>query len=334
MPSATPWRVPSTENSQKAGAKASHALTEFFNGAVGKPSRVIAWGSSLGGVVATMLLEKYGNTYDGAIANCAPLAGPARNIDTSLAFGLAYDVTFGWPTDAWGPLEDVRDDLTFARDVMRIVQWPVSPDPDGRYGRWEFIRLVTKLPTQAFWGVDPQFGAAFFGMQMWRATEVRANLEREFGGPVAQNTDHVYALTAGEKTYLAGLGVNADTLLAQMNARTNIEARHSARVRMETWSVDGRVERPLLTMHSAFDGLARTANETAFRADVEQAGAEDDLVQVFTKAPGHCSFSSTQLFDVLAAMEHWLDTGGRPDASFFPADHGFNIGYVPPAWPF
>jgi hypothetical protein len=107
-------------NSWQRGAQASHALTEFFNGAVGRPSRVIAWGNSLGGAVATLLLEKYPGAYDGAIANCAPLAGLAANTDASLAFGLAYDVTFGWPADAWGGLEDVRDDLR-AMEVLPLV---------------------------------------------------------------------------------------------------------------------------------------------------------------------------------------------------------------------
>ncbi len=320
------------ENSQEAGTKASHALTAFFNGAVGRPSRVVTWGCSLGGVVATMLLEKYKGIYDGAIACAGPLAGQARNVDASLAFALAYDVTFGWRSDLWGPVDDLRDDLVF-NEVMPDVQWPLPQFPNRR-PKWEFIRLVTKQPTQAFWGVDPQFGATFFGMQMWRATEVRARLETEYRGRVAQNLDHVYALTAGEKAYLAGLGVNADSLLAEMNARTDIDADHSARVRMERWSVDGRLRRPLLTMHSAFDGLARTENESAFLADVEQARAEDSLVQVFTSAPGHCSFSTTQLLDTLAAMEHWLNTGDRPGAASFPAADGFAVGYVPPVWPF
>jgi hypothetical protein len=54
---------------------------------------------------------------------------------------------------------------------------------------------------------------------------------------------------------------------------------------------------------------------------------------VFTSAPGRCSFSSAQLLAALAATEHWLNTGSRPDASF-PAADGFDAGYVPAAWPF
>ena len=36
----------------------------------------------------------------------------------------------------------------------------------------------------------------------------------------------------------------------------------------------------------------------------------------------------------LAAMEHWLNTGVRPDASFFPETLGFDGSFVPPPWPY
>lgn len=315
------------------GVRTTHALTTYFNGVVGRPSRVIVWGCSLGGGVATLLLEKYGNVYDGAIACAGTVADMAKVSDASLAFGLAYDVAFGWPSEKWGPLEDVRDDLSFFTNVAPILQ-PQLKD-QANTPKWEFVRRVMKFPPQAFWTLDPQLGAPFLALAMWRATEQRANLEVTFGGPVTQNLDHVYALTEADKTYLASLGMtNAEELLAEMNARTNIQADHDARVRLEVRSADGVLTRPLIAMHSAYDGLARTEAESLLRAKVEQAGMERNLIQVFTAAPGHCSFSTQQYLTVLAAMEHWLDTGTKPDTSAFSKDLGFAPGFVAPAWPF
>jgi hypothetical protein len=192
-----------------------------------------------------------------------------------------------------------------------------------------------KSSFEAFWMPDPQLGAPFRALALWRATEQRANLEVTFGGPVTQNLDHVYTLTAGEKAGLASMGLtNADELLAQMNARTNMQADHAARVRLEVLSADGMLIRPLIALHSAYDGLARTEAESLLRAKVEQAGMEGNLVQVFTSMPGHCSFSTQQYLAVLGAMELWLDTGTKPDASAFPASLGFAPGFVPAPWPF
>ena len=322
------------ENNVMTGVAATHALTEYFNGAVGQPSRVMVWGCSLGGIVSTLLREKYPNVYDGAIACAGPGSDLIKVNDASLAFGLAYDVAFGWPADRWGPLEDVRDDLVFAVDVAPVfmTQLPTTPD---KMARWEFIRRVTKIPSPAYWMPDPQFGVTFFAMALWRATEGRANWETAFRGVVTQNLDHVYTLTAADKVYLASLGMtNADELLAQMNARTDIEADHAARVLAEIWSADGLLTRPLITLHSAYDGLTRTEAEGLFRDDVQQAGREDELVQVYTALPGHCSFSAPQYLAVLGAMEQWLDTGAKPDPSAFPASLGFAPGYVPAPWPF
>jgi hypothetical protein len=33
-------------------------------------------------------------------------------------------------------------------------------------------------------------------------------------------------------------------------------------------------------------------------------------------------------------MERWLDSGVRPDASFFPEDKAFDDKFVPPSWPY
>ena len=247
------------------------------------------------------------------------------------SFALAYDVAFGWLTDRWGPIEDLHDGITLVNDVAPYVQWPSATT----YGSWEFIRLVTKFPPEAFWAVDGQTGAPFFGQQMWRATEARARQEVLAGGPVAQNIGQVYSLTESEMAYLAMLGVDAVPLLAQMNARTNIEARRSARLYLDHWfTTSGTLRRPILTMHSIYDGLMPIWNEGEYRATIDGAGSGDLLVQTFVGQPAHCSFTPAQHLATLAAMEYWLDTGIAPDASFFPPAAGFVSGFVPPLWPF
>jgi hypothetical protein len=82
--------------------------------------------------------------------------------------------------------------------------------------------------------------------------------------------------------------------------------------------------------HSGADTWA----EGLFRDEVEQAGSEDELLQVYTALPGHCSFSTAQYLAALGAMEQWLDTGAKPDASAFPASLGLAPDFVPAPWPF
>jgi hypothetical protein len=87
-------------------------------------------------------------------------------------------------------------------------------------------------------------------------------------------------------------------------------------------------------MHSKFDGLVFVSQESYYAALVQAAGYSDQLVQAYVNDVGHGLFSADQYLSVLAAMESWLGTGVRPDESRLPASKGFDLGFVPPAWPF
>jgi pimeloyl-ACP methyl ester carboxylesterase len=322
----------------KQGMQNSVALTGAFKELVGPPLRTITWGKSLGGLIALGLIEKFPGLYDGAVALCAAGAGTPRRFDHFLDVTLAYKVAFGWDP-LWGTPGDLRDDLDYMVDVRPHLQLQLNP---AQFGRWEFLRLVNRLPADSFYsnpiGLPERIQVLYF------AFAVRAELERRAGGPVAENVGRSYTLADAEKAYLAGLGVDADALLAQMNEATDFTAAPNARQYAAQY-VDpaGDISRPVLTVHTTGDGLAPAFHESAYFATVEQQGSGDLLMQQFTggfrtatgsTANGHCTFTSAQDLTGIDAMMHWLDTGQRPEAAtYFPAELGFVPGFVPPAWP-
>jgi pimeloyl-ACP methyl ester carboxylesterase len=322
-------------NSYKDGVLRTHQLTGFFIESVANPQRVIVWGNSLGGDVTQMLLEKYPGIYDGAIANCSTSAGATENMDSALAFSLAYDAAVGWREDLWGPIGDLRDDVAIP-DVLPIVPWPASQDDP----RWEFIRLVMHVPSKAFWTVDPMTKFSFYQLQMWKATVLRSAAELENGGPVAENAGIRYTVEDDGYARLADLGLSradVDGMLDYMNGHATIRADKAARMHLAQWGApSGRLRRPVLTVHGQDDGMAYVTNESYYKALVESAGTEDLLVQSYVAGPviGHCTFTPDQYMTALAAMNSWLNTGVPPDASFFPAAKGFNTGFVPGPWIF
>jgi pimeloyl-ACP methyl ester carboxylesterase len=303
------------------------ALVNFFKGRVGEPRHTILWGFSMGSVVAFSSAELFPFVYDGVIAACAVGAGSPRTWDGALAFSLAYDVAFGW-RESWGSVGDVRDDVNFETEVVPVL-FSQAANPLN-FGRFEFVRLVNGLPARGFFD-----GAMWLFVDMFFATEARAELERRAGGPVAQNLNHVYTLTDQEKDYLNARGVNPNALLNEMNARRNISARPSARHYLEHFAeYTGDITRPVLTIHTTGDGLVVVAHESAYREIVRAAGNENLLVQVYTDAVGHCDFTAEQLLAAVAAMQSWLDTGMRPGPEFFPAAQGFLPNFVPPPYPY
>jgi len=315
----------------KAAVQDTLALTAYFRGRIGDPKRVIVWGTSLGGLASLRLIEDYPRSFDGAIATCAPAAGRSKREDRSLDFNLAYAAAFEW-RDEWGTVENLRPGLLFSTEVNPKVNWP-KPDGSNR-GGWEFIRLVTGWDSDAFWKADPIYGNTGFVLNMAFATWDRAKAQDWAGGPVAQNINHRYSLTSDEKKYLAGLGVQADDLLAKMNARANIAASPRARDYVERFgNVHGTLTKPVLLLHTTQDSIADARHESAYRKTVEESRCLDNLVQTYVRALGHNALTARQVLIALAAMESWLDTGARPGPSAFPEALGFDNAFVPPPWP-
>ncbi len=319
----------------REGVKNTKDLVKYFKKRVGNPEHVIVWGCSMGTVVALKSIEKYPGIYDGAIAESGLNAGLPMQVDWFLGFFLAYAVAFdGWPEE-WGPLGDVRDDINFEADVLPII-FPQYTD-SANFGKWEFIRLVVDYPEELFWAMSP-WGAPWPFINFMFGTEAWAELEQRAKGTVMQNLDHVYNLTEAEIADLSLLGVDASSLLADMNERTDIEARKPARKYLEHYGgYSGDITGPVITLHNRADPLCHVAHTGVYRDIVGEAGKADLLLQVFTDAVGHGNFTANQFVLTVEAMKQWLDTGIKPDppdSASFPASEGFIPGFVIPPWPF
>lgn len=322
----------------KEGVQDTVALTSAFRDMIGRPLRTIIWGKSLGGMIALGLIEKHAGLFDGAVALCPTAAGAPRRWDQALDLTLAYAVAFGW-NDSWGTPGDIRDDLNFQTEVLPSLMPTLQ-----QAGKWEFIRLVNRIPSDGFYAKYPPMPIFDFRtVTMLFAMGYRAELESRAGGAVAGNFWRTYTLSAEDRAYLSSLNVDADALLAEMNEKTVFKADRNARDYVEHYlDPTGRIKHPVLTLHTTGDPLATPNHETVYRDTVAQGGNLDLLIQQFTTgtidATGkfqntHCSFSSAQDLAAINAMVYWLETGIRPDASFFPAGLGFDPLYIMQPWP-
>jgi pimeloyl-ACP methyl ester carboxylesterase len=315
----------------KEGIHDTKLLTARFAGLFEKPDRTLLWGFSLGSIVALSLAEQANGLFDGYVAACAVAAGTTRAWDGALAHLLAYKVAFGMPS-AWGTPGDVRNDLDFESEVLPKLLADAS-NPAYFFGRTEFIRLVTQvtgpgtIPPPQVWLPGGFFTNMFF------LSEAHAELERRAGGPVAQNLTHTYTLGAAEKAYLAVLGVDANALLAAMNAE-DYSAEPSARNYARHWAdFSGKVKGPVLTLHTQVDTLVPPLHESAYAVTAAEAGRSDSLHQAYTSGQGHCAFTGPQMLTAVAALDSWVATGRPPTAASFPEALGFLNDYIPAPWP-
>jgi hypothetical protein len=308
------------------------ALTSYFKDNVGNPTRTLLVGGSMGSVPTLELAERNGGAFDGYIAYCGLGGGTPRGADWLATLRLAYDVTFGLPA-SWGTVGDSRDDIDFESEVVpQLFSQVVNP---LNFGKFEFIRLVAGVPGSGI-ALPPSLNPGWLFSDMFFATEAAGELERRAGGPVMQNLTHRYRLSDAENAYLAGLGMDADALLAAMNARRNISAPPSSRNYVEHCAeFSGRIKKPVLTLHTIVDELVPVAHGAAYGATVEAAGHDGLLTQAYTSGPGtgHCGFNAAQHVAAVNALDQWIATGIRPTAAALPPALGFLPGFVPPAWP-
>jgi len=304
-------------------------LVRLFRRQVGRPSRTIIYGVSMGALVALHAAENPAGIYDGAICACGIVAGTPLVTDLTSDFAAAYAAVFGWPR-SWGDIGDVRDDLDFDTEVLPLLISQLQNS--ANMPRFEFIRLVTQSPLAGFYdGTKP---GPWLVLNMFFATEGRAELEGRAGGPVTQNRDHTYSLTATGRQYLVSLGLNPDPLVAQLELNFRFSADKKARRYSESfYEPGGRLRVPTLTIHTVGDGLATPANARVLRENLKQARDSSLLHQAYTNDTGHCSFTSAQFLQAIQAMERWVITGTQPRRDDFPAGLGFVPDFEPPAWP-
>ena len=320
------------------GIKDTKNLTLFFRSRVARPDRTILVGVSMGTMIAFKSMEKFDEIYDGAVCGCAIGAGQSRFQDNNLAAYLAYDVLFGIPS-SWGTAGAVRNDISDQTEVQPKV-FTEAANPSN-FGKFEFIRLVKGVPGPGIIPPLPPSLLPFWVAGSQISFEALADLQIRAGGPVLQNLDRTYTLTVAEKAYLATLGVNADAILAQMNARRNISAAPAQRDFLRRYAdYSGKIKGPVLTLHTIVDEVVPVSNESAYAETVAAAGKQDLLFQTytnggfdFTRNVFHCNFTPNQVFASIFAMDNWVRTGVRPTAAAFPAVLGFVPGFVPPPFP-
>lgn len=307
------------------------ALTEFFAEEFGEPANTILWGTSMGSVVTFALAEQRSDLYDGFLAMCAVGAGSSRAWDGGLVLATAYEVAFGWPS-RWGLFDDVKNTIDFETEVLYPTVGSLIDPAD--FGLWEFVRLVSNLPAEEFYGDDANWALT----DMYFATEARAELERRAGGPVGRTDIYAdFTLSDGDIAYLEGLGVNAEAMLAELNVlkekRNPTTAESRAYIRTYA-DYTGDISDPMLTLHTTVDGLVPVEHESAYRETIEAAHNQRLLVQLYVDDVGHCTFTGEELLAAADAIADWVIRRDKPSPNDFAGVGRFDPDFEPDPWPF
>ena len=293
---------------------------------LGGTSRVVAWGSSQGGLISLALAERTASGFDGALSACGIDAGTVGLWDTYLDTMLviktliAPDLTLVHDRDPAG----TRDRLLAALNQAQTT-------PQGQ-ARIALAAAMTGMPGWSGAGTPrPDAGddGAAESAQLSYLTDLvgtmmtlgRADVEQHAGGNPSSNTRIDYAKQLKWSTdrdevqrlyAAAGLDLTAD--LHRLAKAPRVHADSSARRYANRFATpSGRLHgRPVVTLHGTGDGAVAPEHEDAYRRAVTRSGNGTLLQQFFVDRAGHCTFTPAELVTAVDVLDQRLRSG-RPE---------------------
>lgn len=295
---------------------AQRAAIAAFAAQVGTPRRVIAWGSSMGGLITTALAEQGRPAINGALAMCPSIGGAVGMMNMALDGAFAF-TTLAAP-NAGLKLLNIKDDMANSRLAQAVLDAAMKT-PDGRarvalagvlggIPGWTRTDRPRPLPADVDGQVDEI--AATFVMGTFLP---RNDQESRAGGAFSWNAgiDYTRQLAlSGRRAFVealyakAGLSLSAD--LARLNAAPRLTADPKAvQYMLAHYTPDARPRVPLVSLQAIGDGLTSPSLQRSY---VE--AADPTLVQgLWFEGAGHCRIPADKVMAALSHLERRLASG-------------------------
>ena len=295
---------------------------DTFSQTFGAPTRTIAWGHSLGGIITAGLIQRYPDRFTAALPMCGVLSGGVATWNTALDAEFAFQQLID-PSVQVVNITDGKTNLAGAEAAAAQAQ----QTPQGRAR----LALAAALSDTPGWFTPlspepaPGDAAAQEANQFQWETQVdfpfifafRQELEIRAGGNPSWNTGVNYVSDLAHSADLrevialyhaAGLSLSKD--LATLSHAPRVSASPaSVGYLAQNIAFNGQIRIPVLAMHTTGDGLVVPENEQAYRSVVNRAGNGRLLAQIFVHRAGHCTFTPAETITAVQALLSRLGTG-------------------------
>jgi len=302
---------------------------DAFTTAVGEePERVLALGTSMGGLVSALEAEQGAGIIDGALSTCGLVAGAIHlnNYQLDAEYTIAK-LLIPAPGPKLVDFANPGEGAASGGALTAAVQ-AAQASPEGRarlslvFGLLNVVPVAPGVPEPA-----PNDAAAIEATQYASAVQSfpllnfiqfgRYWIELAAGGNGAWTRGEDFAELLNHSPYhdvvrelyrTAGLDLKAD--LESLNAGATIGADPGAIASLEETSVPtGKLEVPQLTLHTTADPLVPVQHESVYADVVRRAGGNSLLRQAYVDHWGHCTFTPAELVASVEALRQRVETG-------------------------
>jgi len=293
-----------------------------------RPRQVLAFGTSMGGLISALEAQRSERPIDGALTTCGIVAGGVQlgnyqldgeyTMSKLLAPGQQIKlVNFLTPGEAVLTAQQLnaaaqlaqstpagQARLALALGLMNVTTWaPNEPMPaPGDYAAQEQGQY------------DDTFGP--FPVMLFIETG-RQQIEQAAGGNPAWTAGVDFAQLLARSPYrreitalyrAAGLDLRAD--LEALTDGANIKADPAAvRWMQRTSAPTGRLAVPELDLHTISDQLVPVQQENYYAKLVRRAHSSSLLRQAFVQRQNHCNFTPAELVAGVLAIQHRVTIG-------------------------
>jgi pimeloyl-ACP methyl ester carboxylesterase len=262
-------------------------FTKFNNGTA--PRRTYLTGGSMGGHVTLLGMHEFPTSFAGALAMCP--AGPEL-FDYFTAVGAAAEVVTGVK---FQHTDTMQQDMA---KVTEILGQAPNYTEKGRQLASVEINISGGPRPFAVEGLASRFIGNISGAALAGGTSA--------SNRAVTNTHIKYAIDED-------LGLSADKLNSMVRRKAaDNEIRNPMGPYDELVPFDGKIERPVLTMHGTGDLYVPIHLQQILNRAVAAAGKSDLLVQRIYRIPGHCGFSVPEQEQAFDDLVNWVRNGVKP----------------------
>lgn len=267
------------------------ALTDLFTtfNSGRAPQRVYLTGTSMGGHVTVLGMHEFPTAFVGGLAMCP--AGPEL-FDFFSAVGGAAEVITG----VQFTLDTMAQDLA---NMNEILGKPPEYTEKGRQLASVQIQISGGPRPFAVEGLASRFAGNISGAAIAGSTTP--------SNRAVMTTQIKYAIDEG-------LGLTAGALNTRARRKAlDAEVRNPMGPYDELVPFDGKLERPLLTMHGTGDLFVPIFLEQLLKRAVVASQKQQLLTQRVYRITGHCGFSQSEMIKAFDDLAAWVHQGTKPE---------------------
>jgi hypothetical protein len=297
------------------------SLAAFLQASHLHPRHTLAVGTSMGGLINSLIDQESYGRVQGAVTFCGLVAG---GVDlNNYQLNAEYALTELLPGAAGVPIRDFAS-MAAGTDAGTKLSAAVTSAQSTAAGQAR-IALSAALLNETDWttGAKPPAPGDYAGQELQEEEMLtsgqlqfiesgRYSISQAEGGDSGYNIGVNYGALIRESPYYrqvealykaAGLNLPAD--IATLDKHENYAPEGNSLRRTQATSVNtGRLQVPELDVHTVSDQLAPVPFEATYAERVALAGSSPRLRQVYVNAIGHCNFTDADMVAAIDAVNH------------------------------